>query len=65
MSQALSNLLPVPAPQSQAEKIFFDVVYKEFGERHTPSTTQGQDSGSTTTSTSSHPWYTALEGSFR
>lgn len=32
ISEALSNLLPVPAPLSQAEKIFFDIVYKEFGD---------------------------------
>ena len=32
VSQALRNVLPVPAPLNQAEKIFFDVVYKEFGD---------------------------------
>ncbi|WP_041779865.1 hypothetical protein [Allocoleopsis franciscana] len=32
VSQALRNVLPVPALLNQAEKIFFDVVYKEFGD---------------------------------
>ena len=32
LSEALSNVLPVPAPLTQAEKIFFDIVYKEFGD---------------------------------
>ncbi|HEY9711465.1 MAG TPA: hypothetical protein V6D48_24875 [Oculatellaceae cyanobacterium] len=33
VSQALRNVLPVPAPLNQAEKIFFDVVYKELRSR--------------------------------
>ncbi len=55
VSQALRNVLPVPAPLNQAEKIFFDVVYKEFGDSWRISQTEslfdyppGKDTGTFT-----------------
>lgn len=32
LSQALQNTLPVPVPLGQAEKVFFEVMYREFGD---------------------------------